>query len=264
MKLYKLLRLRGDHGVSVFPPEDKELPVPEELAGEPWSENFRKLRGLGYTDKQIGWMLSAWAYHAKYHLNQAEQGIRFFVNRCVAETYAHKMPPEPLFWGIVLGIAVIVAVGLGLYAWAVLDQEKGLTWLGHRWAYLMSYDERFWQAEIRFVAANQQGVYERGGAFGSVVWTHDRNVGGKERKDWIWLRSWRVVLKGRKLIFYHVYHFTGFYVHYCGLLTHLSSERYKLKQGGSDPFKPTGRWVRPGGFWGTPEYKGCWQEWWWL
>lgn len=264
MKLYKLRRMCFDHGVSVFPPEDKDLPDPPELAGEPWSENFRRLRFLGFTDYQAGHALKAWAYHAKYELHQSEQGIRRFVTNCVSETAAYKMPAEPVAWGLIILVACVVAVALGLYLWVTLDVESSVHKMGHKWAYVMSYQEYLWQAELLFVSAAQKGVYEQCGDLGSVVAIHQRDTGPKPDPNDIFFFHERLYLKGRRLIFYHWYKFHWWAVFYCGVLTHLSGRRYTLRPGGREPYMVKGPWLRPGGDWGTPEYRGCWQEWWWL
>ena len=264
MKLYKLLKMVGDHGVSVFPPEAQELPDPPELAGDPWADNFRKLRFLGFTDYQAGHALKAWAYHAKHDLHQGAAGIRRFVELCVRESAAQQVPPQPIVWGLILLVAVIVAVALGLFLWVYLDKELNVTFGSHEWAYVMSYEERLWIGEILFVSAKQEGVYERGPCFGDVVSSQDRGRSKVGGRDWIWFKKWSVVLKGRRIIFYHVYNFTGFYLRFLGVLTNLGAGRYRLREGGYDGHKPTGLWLRPGGRWGTPKYEGCWGEWWWL
>lgn len=264
MKLYKVIRLVGDHGVSVFPPDDKELPESDELAGDPWADNFRRLRLLGFTDYQAGHALKAWAYHAKYELHQGAAGIRRFVEQCVAETARQQVPPQPIVWGLVALVALIVAVALGLYVWVYLDKKLGVTFGAHKWAYVMTYQESLWQAEVLFVSAGQEGVYEKCGDLGPVLDEHRRNAAYIDRKlDRVWFNR-RLRLAGRRLLFFHEYRWIYWDVYFCGVLTHLSSRRYRLREGNYDPYKPRGRWLRPGGNFGAPDYEGCWGPWWWL
>lgn len=264
MKLYKIIKMVGDHGVSVFPPEGQELPEASYFVPYEWNANFRRLRVLGLTDIQAGQALKAWEWHARYTLKLGAEGTRAFVRRCVGEAPPHVIPPPPIFWSAIIAIAVIVAVALGLYLWVFLDQELNVTFGAHKWAYVMSYQERLWRGEILNVGAKQMGYYEQSPLFGDVVASHDRSFGGVFRHDWIWFKPGSMVLEGRRIIFYHIYRFSGFFVHFCGVMTKVGVGIYKLLEGGNDPFKPTGIWSRPGGRWGTPEYEGCWGEWWWL
>jgi len=262
--LYKVRRIVGDHGVSVFPPEDQELPESEELAGDPWIENFRKLRFLGFTDAQAGMALKAWAYHAKHTLHQGAVGVRVFVEQCVNETTLHVMPPEPIAWSLVMLVAVIVAVALGLYLWVTLDVEKNKYFGSHKWAYVMKYEERLWQGEIFAVLANGEGVYEVGGELFSGSFEHRRNdvYLGRLLDRFLFYRRFR--LEGRRLVFYHEYRWVFWDAFWVGCLTHIRGRKYRLRKGGDDPYKPRGLWFRPGGPWGTPQYRGCWEKWWWL
>ncbi len=264
MKLYKIIKMVGDHGVSVFPPEEKELPEPVDLAGEPIAELIRKIMVKGYTQHEAYWAIQAWAYHAKYDLHQAAAGVRVFCELCAAEIPAKGVPPEPITWSIIIGVAVIAAVVLGLYLWVTLDKELNVTFGTHPWAYLMSYQERVWQGEILGVGYKQIGYYERSLLIVPNASSHDvgsSRVGGR---DWFWFWPGGLVFEGRRILFYHFYRITGFYVEFCGVMTHVGAGLYKLREGGDDPFKPWGPWTRPGGRWGTPEYEGCWLEFWWL
>lgn len=264
MKLYKIIQVRADHGVSIFPPEEQEFPESQAFVPWEWNQNFAVLRTLGFTDAQAGKALKAWEWTARYTLRQGPEGCRLFVRRCLHEI-SGAPPTVPFeFWPVVILFAAIAATALALYLWVYLDQELGLTFDGHEWAYVMSYQERLWQGEILFVSAKQEGVYERGGPFGAVILSHDRGYGYRGAYDWIWLKPGGIVLQGRRLLFYHVYRIHGFYVRFCGVLTHLGAGRYRLREGGSDRYKPRGLWLRPGGDMFTPEYQGCWQEFWWL
>lgn len=264
MKLFKILNVAGNYGVSVFPPEDVERPPPEELAGEPMGDLVRKIMLKGYTEHEAYMAVQAWAYHAKFDLLQAARGVRVFCETCVARIPLKALPAEPLAWGPIILVAVAAAIFLGLYYWPLLERQYNLRFGTHPWAYLMSYEERLWQAEILNVGSKQFGYYEQGGDLGGVAVGHDRGVGGRKFKDWFWIAAGSLVLEGRHPILYHVYAITGFYVHFCGVGTHIGSGLYKLREGGDDPFKPWGIWSRPGGRIGTPEYSGCWVKWWWL
>lgn len=264
MKLYKIIRMVGDYGVSVFPPEEKELPPVEETAGEPMTDLIQKIVAKGYTEHEAYWAVQAWAYHARYDLNQAARGVRIFCEMTAKQIPFKEIPAEPITWGIIIGVAVIAAVALGLYAWVVLDQELNVTFGSHPWAYLMTYQERVWQGEILNVGYKQEGYYEQSVPLDVPVSDYDRGSSRVGGRDWFWFWPGGVVLEGRRIIFYHFYRLTGFNVEFCGVLTNIGSRLYKLREGGDDPFKPRGSWSRPGGRWGTPEYEGCWGEWWWL
>lgn len=264
MKLYKVLTVVAHHAVSVFPPEDQELPESEELAGEPITELIRRIMARGYTSHEARLAITAWAYHAKYDLHQGAVGIRVFCEQCAREIPIKGIPPEPWFWGVVLAVAVFVAVAMGLYVWAILDPDFNVPFGGHEWAYLMVYEEHLWQGEIFVVGTLQTGVYELGGDLGLSIDRIDRNVDHERRKDWIELKPSMVYLEGRRIIFYHVYHFVGFRCFYCGVLSQFAVGLYKLREAGVDPYLPTGPWSRPGTRWGTPGYEGCWGRWWWF
>lgn len=264
MKLYKILAVLGHHAVSVFPPEEQELPESEEMAGEPITRLIRQIMVKGYTNHEARLAIEAWAYHAKYDLNQAARGVRVYCEMCAAQIPLKPPIAAPWFWGVVLAVAAIVAVALGLYVWAVLDPDYNVNFGTHPWAYLMMYEEHLWQGENFTVGWRQRGYYELGGDFGLSVDRVDRNVGGERRKDWIELRPGSLWLEGRKPILYHVYRFTGFRCYFCGVLTEVARGLYKIREGGGDPYKPRGPWSRPGTRWGTPDYEGCWQRWWWL
>ncbi len=264
MKLYKIIKLIGDHGVSVFPPADQELPESEELAGEPMTELIQKIMFKGYTNHEARLALTTWAYHAKFDLNQAARGVRVYCEMCVSQIPMKAMPAEPITWGIIFGVAVIAAVALGLYVWAALDQEFNVYFGAHEWAYLMTYEQQLWQGEVFAVSSKQEGVYEQGTFLGEEIQSIDRNLSGELRADWIWLKPGGLVLEGRKPILYHVYRFTSFKVYFCGLMEHWFSDFYRLREGGDDPYKPVGVWTRPGGRHYQDTYEGCWGEWFWL
>ena len=264
MMLYKIVRLVGDHGVSVFPPEDKELPPLEEIAGEPMSDIITRIMTKGYTGTEARLAVTAWAYHAKYDLNQAAVGVRVFCEMCAAEIpLKYPISPEPFYWILML-VAVIAAIALGLYLWVTLDVETNQVFGSHPWAYVMLYQERLWQGEILNVGYKQLGYYEQGGELWSGTYEHRRND--------VYINRWldrmlfyrRFVLAGRRLVFWHEYRWIYWDVFFCGVLTNIGDRLYKLREGGSDPYKPWGPWSRPGGRMFTPEYEGCWQEFWWL
>ncbi|MBA7713260.1 hypothetical protein ES703_122260 [subsurface metagenome] len=264
MLLYKILKMVGDHGVSVFPPEEQELPPIEVTAGEPMSDIINRIILKGYTNYDARLAVQAWAYTAKYDLNQAARGVRVFCEMCAAEIPLKHPPVEPITWGLITLVAVIAAVALGLYLWVTLDQELNVTFGSHPWAYVMMYQERLWQGEILNVGYRQMGYYEQGALFGAVVQSHDRGSSRVGGTDWIWFKPGSMVLEGRRILFYHVYRFSGFYLYFCGVMTKVGTGLYKLREGGRDTFKTRGPWSRPGGRMFTPEYEGCWGEWWWL
>lgn len=264
MKLYKLLSMRADHGVSVFPKRETEMPPPEEIMAEPIHDLIRQVMGKGYTEQEAYLAVQAWAYHAKADLHQSARGVRIFCEMCAREISARPLPPEPIAWTLIILAAVIAAIALGLYLWVVLDKDVNVLFGGHEWAYIMRYEESIWQAEIVAVSNTQVGYYEKGGPFGSVITSETRNIRGVFGRDWFEFAPFTVFLEGRKLIFYHVYDFRGFNVQFLGFMVNVGFGLYKLKPEGIDPYKPTGFWRRPGGPWGTPEYDGCWKQWWWL
>jgi len=266
VKLYKILNVVGDRGISVFPPAEQVLPTVTESAGEPLSELIRKIVQKGYTYEEAYHALQAWSYHAKHDLHQFAAGVRFYCEYCVRELPLKipTIPPEPVLWGVVLLVAVIAAVALALYVWAVLGQELNIRFGTHDWAYLMSYQERFWSGEILNVGHMQEGVYEQGFLFRDPVVRHTRGEPGMPRRDWIWFKPGDVTLEGRRPILYHVYRVSGFYLFFCGVMSKFGHKTYKLRKGGNDPFKPTGPWMRPGEMMDMPDYRGCWVPWWWF
>lgn len=264
MILYKIVRMVGNHGVSVFPTEETVMPPAEQIMGEPVLDHVRKLVFLGYSEHDAYWIVQAWAYTAKYELNQDARGIRVFMEMCLKKAPIHvEFPPDPR-WHFAALVALVAAVALALVLWVYFDKEYGLTFAGHPWAYVMRYGENLWQAEILYVTPEQTPVYEIGGDFGPVLMWHDRNATFLKRPLDILGLGGRLVLRGRRLLFWHEYQWTWFEAFFCGVLTHITAERYQLREHGHDPYKPVGPWWRPGGLWGTPEYAGCWQEFWWL
>lgn len=264
MKLYKIGKLKADHGVSVFPPELQELPPPEDAMAEPIRDLINNLKLYGYSEDQAYKIISAWAYHAKHDLNQAARGVRVFCEMCIHQL-PKPIPPTPPAWhGFALLVAIFAAVALGLYLWVTLDKEIGIPFPGHPWAYLMSYQERLWQGEILNVGSRQMGYYEQSAEIGGTVLEHARGKSKVGGDDWFWFELGSLVLKGRRIIFYHFYMISGFYVEFCGVMTNVGVGLYKLREGGDDRFKPRGPWSRPGSRWGTAAYEGCWGKWWWL
>lgn len=264
MKLYKIIKLKADHGVSVFPPAEQELPPVEETAGEPMSDIITRIMIKGYTGEEARLAVAAWAYHAKYDLNQAAVGVRVFCEMCAAEIpLKDPISPQPFYW-IMLTVAIAAAIALGLYLWVTLDKEIGVEFPGHPWAYLMTYEERLWQGEILNVGYKQLGYYERSAEIGGRVLDHARGRSTVGGSDWFWFVLGSLVLKGRRVIFYHYYMISGFYVEFCGVMTNIGVGLYKLREGGDDRFLPSGPWTRPGGRFGAEDYEGCWQEFWWL
>lgn len=264
MKLFKILNVVGNRGVSVFPPEDQDMPPAEDMMEEPIGRLVRQIVTKGYTAQEAHLAIQAWAYHAKYDLNQAPRGVRTFCEMCVREIPVKGFPAPPVFWGAVVAVAVLAAVALGLYVWVALDQEYNVRFGTHPWAYLLSYNERLWQGEILNVGYRQEGLYEQGPSFGSVLQRQQRGASRVRGVDWFWFRPGALVLEGRKVIFYHVYQITGFKVSFCGVMSKFGYRLYKLRSGGYDRYKPRGPWTRPGGRFGTPEYQGSWVRWWWL
>ncbi len=264
MKLFKIIRVQFNHGVSVFPPADQELPPAEELLAEPFSDLIHKFVMYGYSSDAARKIVITLAFHARTTLNQDARGARIFIEMCIKQLPV-PIPAVPLAWhALALFVAVVAAVSLGLYLWGVLDKEFGLLESGHKWAYLMSYGERFWQAEILNVGLKQEGLYEQGPELGDVVRQHVRDFQLRKREDWLWLRPGSVVLEGRYPILYHVLDFLGFYVFYIGLMSNFGLGLYKLRDPALDRYKPGGPWSRPGGRMFTPEYDGAWGEWWWF
>ena len=264
MKLYKILYFVGNHGVSVFPPEGEPLPPVPDIAGEPMLDIIKKVVIKGYTNQEAYWAVQAWAYHARYDLNQTAVGVRVFCEQCAAEIPVRFEGAPFWTWELVIVVAVAAAIFLGLYVWAVLGQEYNVRFGTHDWAYLMRYESRLWAAEILNVGRRQEGMYEESFSFGDVIARSTRDFQHVKGRDWIWLKPGSVVKEGRRVLFYHVYQVLGFYCYYCGLMNNVGNELYKLREGGSDPYKPVGIWSRPGGRWGQPDYAGCWGEWWWL
>lgn len=264
MILYKIVRVVFNHGVSVFPTEETVMPPAEQIMGEPVLDHVRKLVFLGYAEKDAYWIVQAWAYTAKHELNQDARGIRVFMEMCLRRApVLVEFPPEPkLQFAMAVGIAV--AVALALVLWVYLDKEFGVVSMAHEWAYVMRYGDCLWQGEILYVTPQQTPVYEIGGEFGTVLQGHERNLHYLERPLDVFYFLGSLVLKGRRLLFWHEYQMGYWDVSFCGVLTHITAERYRLRERGEDPYKPVGPWWRPGGLWGTPEYQGCWQEWWWL
>ncbi|MBA7699635.1 hypothetical protein ES703_108334 [subsurface metagenome] len=174
-----------------------------------------------------------------------------------------QVPPDPPHFFAAL-VALAAAVTLALVLWVYLDKEFGLTFMAHEWAYVMLYEENLWQGEIIYVTPEQTAVYEQGGEFGPLLQMQTRNSHYLERPlDGFWFWE-QFKISGRKLLFWHEYQWTYWEVYFCGVLTRIAPNRLKLRYPGEDPFQPFGPWWRPGGFWGTPEYEGCWQELWWL
>lgn len=264
MILYKIIRLVGDHGTSVFPVEDQQLEPAEDLAGEPMQDLINIIIGYGYPPDTARHIINAWAHHAKYDLHQLPRGVRVFCEMCIQQLKVPIQQPGPGFWEYVIQIAVIAAVVLALYLWVTLDKDIGVTFGSHPWAYAMKYEERLWQGEVLFVSAGQEGVYEQGGELWSGSYEHRRDEAYIDRKLDRLLFYRRFVLSGRKLVFFHEYRWIYWDVYFCGVLTKISDRRYRLREPGYDPYKPRGRWLRPGGDMFTPEYEGAWQKWWWL
>lgn len=264
MKLYKIYRMIGDHSTSMFPPSKTEVPAPEQLAGEPMMDLIRKLMLYGYTEQQARYIIQAWAAHAKFDLNQAARGVRVYCEMNMSQLPHPEAMAAVSFWPIVLTAASVAAVAAGLFLWVKLGVEQNAVFGGHPWAYVISYEERLWLAEILFVSLRGQAIYETyGDPLGSMV-ILDRRV----RYVGYWLdQMWfygSVVHEGRPTIFYHRYTWQLWEVSFCGVLTSMSPGLYRLREGGHDRFKPPGLWYRPGGRMGTPEYEGCWLPWWWL
>ncbi|MBA7702896.1 hypothetical protein ES703_111674 [subsurface metagenome] len=238
MKLYKVLSVLANHGVSVFPPEDEPIESPVDLGITPWGQMFRQLTLYGFSEAQAGHALAAWVHYGKFDLNLPMWRVQIYVQRIVNDICGQPRPAPADWWIMVVAVAVVAAVALGLYVWAVLDQEYNLKFGTHDWAYLGTYKEKLWMMEILNVGTKQEGVYERGPLFWHYMASHDRNVGGRARRDWIWIEPGRMVLEGRRVVFYHVYQILGFYCYWCGLMTRFASRLYKLNRDRRPSSKP--------------------------
>lgn len=270
MMLYKIVRLVGDHGVSVFPAEGKSPPPDQDLSADLQQFFIFQITAKGYSSYEAKMALEAWAAHARSIWPvlapppEIARGVKVFTEMCIRDLPMKGLPPAPPLWGIVIGVAVIVAAALGLYLWVTLDKKLGVTFGSHKWSYVMRYEERLWQGEILNVGYKQLGYYEQGGELWSGTYEHRRREAyiGRWLDRMLFFR--RFVLAGRRLIFFHEYRWIYWDVFFCGVLTNIGNRLYKLREGGSDPYKPRGPWSRPGGRMFTPEYEGCWQEFWWL
>lgn len=264
MKLYKILRLTYDKGVSVFPAETQSMPDPADMAGEPITDLVDQIVARGYTRAEGYAAIQGWAYHAKFDLNQGARGVRVFCEMCVGEMKESVPPGQPMMWSYVIAAAIIAAVALGLYLWITLDEDRNVISEGHQYAYLMTYDEYLYTAEILNVGLLQEGVYEQCYHITPTVIDFRRNVWHVPRMDWMYFAYPGVVLRGRRLVFYHIYRIHFLELFYCGLLANFGNGTYKLLSGGQDRYKPRGIWQRPGDRWGIGDYQGCWKEFWWL
>lgn len=267
MKLFKILSVQGSTTRSIFPPKPVELPEVPEWAGlDPWQELIRRLMLRGYTFEQAGWILQAWAYHAKADLNQLSRGV---ITYCQMMERNLPMPPTGpgvSFWPLVLLAAAVAAIGVAVYLWEDPEEDENYRRPGHPWVYLMSYNERLWQAEIKRVTGRGIGLYDRGGEYGDVLVAHDRNVPGSERGTDLFNFSGALVSEGRPLVFWHRFYWHAWVVFYCGLLDQVRPDIYVLREGGRDPYRQPNGWIRPGDQWGTLGYEGAWRGlgFWWM
>jgi len=264
MKLYKICRMIGDHSTSMFAPTTTEVPTPEVMAGEPMMDLIRKLMIYGYTEQQAYYIIQAWAAHAKFDLNQAARGVRVYCEMNMSQLPHPEAIAAVSFWPIVLAVAAVVVVGAGLYLWVELGVEQDVIFSGHPWAYVMTYEEKLWQGEVYHVFPDGRAVYEKWPVpLGSMVILDRRVRYVGYYLDQMWFYG-ALVHEGRPTIFYHRFPWTLWEVCYCGVLESMSYGMYRLREGGRDRFLPPGPWYRPGGRIGTPEYEGCWKDWWWL
>lgn len=264
MKLYKILRLTYDKGVSFFPAETEELPTIVEIAGEPYSDLIRKIQMFGYPEDEARRAIQVWAYHAKHDLHQRAEGVRFYCEFCIRELRIAYVPPPPAVWPMIIAVAVLAAVALGLYTWVVLGQDNNVITEGHPHAYFMTYEEEMYAAEVWNVGLRQEGVYEKCAMLLPTVTSHQRNVWHVLRMDWIYFAYPGIVIEGRRRVFYHVYRIHFLELFYCGLLTNYGLGMYKLLPGGQDRWKPRGPWIREGTRYCTYGYEGCWGDFWWM
>lgn len=264
MKLYKILRLTYDKGVSVFPAETESLPTVESIAGEPMHDLINQIVARGYAPADAYLAVQGWAYHAKFDLNQGARGVRVFCEMCIRELPLRGVPVEPMTWSYIMAVAIIAAVALGLYLWITLDEDSNVIAEGHPHAYIMTYDDYIYATEILNVGLRQEGVYEQCVNFTPTIIDFRRNVWHVPGLDWMYFAYPGIVLRGRRLVFYHIYRIHFLELSYCGLLTNFGGGLYKLLPGGHDRFKPLGIWERPGDRYCTAGYTGCWGEFWWF
>lgn len=229
---------------------------------EPMRAAVRALMTKGYTEKEAYTAVTAWARHAHQTLNASARGVRIFVEKCVRTTPYKALPPVHPWWYVVATVTALAGIALLLYVWVILDKEFGVWHTAHEWAYAMTYQGRLWQGELYAVEWADIGIYERGVDLGEVIAGQTRDLRGEKGRDFLTFTPGEVYLGGRRLLFYHFYRFLGWEVQFLGLLTQIAHGFYKLRKGGSDPYRPVGPWLRPGGLRGTKEYEGCWRGWW--
>jgi len=264
MKLFKLVRLVGDHSKSMFEPEFYKPPSIEVMAGEPMTDLINRLVFWGYTPYQAQMCIQAWAAHAKFDLNQAPRGVRVYCEMCMSSMPKPGEFAPQYFWPIVIAIAAIAAVGLALYLWVELDTEMFAHFGAHPWAYVATYQQRMYIAEIISVGPRGTPTYEIGASLGNVIAWHEWGASYVDR--WLDRLHFYMALKheGRPTIFYHRFlwhHWDGAYL---GLMYPIGPRLYRLKGNPGDPYAPGELWYRPGGRMYTPQYEGCWKDWWWL
>lgn len=264
MKLYKILRLTYDKGVSFFPAETEELPTIESMAGEPMSDLIHEIVFRGYSEHDARLAVQGWAYHAKFDLNQGARGVRVFCGMCVRELGYPVVPVPSITWPIIIGAAVLAAVALGLYTWVVLGVDNNVITEGHPHAYFMTYEEEMYAAEVWNVGLRQEGVYEKCAMLLPTVTSFRRDVWHVPGMDWIYFAYPGIVIEGRRRVFWHVYRIHFLELFYCGLLTNYGRGMYKLLPGGQDRWKPRGPWIREGTRYCTYGYAGCWGDFWWM
>lgn len=267
MKLYKIVSIFGGHTRSVFPPKKVELPkVPEWADLDPWRVLVQRLMLRGYTYEEATVILQAWAYHAKYDLNQLSRGVIIYCQMMERRLPPPDVPKGVSYWPFVLVAAALAAIGLAIYLWEDPTVDDNYRKPGHPWVYLMSYRERLWQAEIKRVTGRGVGFYDRGGEYDNVLVAHERNIPGQEVGTDLFNFSGALVDEGRPLVFWHRFYWHAWTVFYCGVLEQVRPDIYILREGGRDPYKQRNGWIRPGDQWGTPGYEGAWKGfgWWWM
>jgi len=264
MKIYKIRRLVGNHSKSMFPPKYYKPPPIEDFAGEPLIDLQNALKLYGYTPEQTRNIILAWAAHAKYDLNFSARQIRLYCEMNIASLPRPEMAHPSIFWPMVLLAASVAAVGLALYLWVELDTEYNEVFGSHPWAYIATYNETVYIAEIFRVSAFGRPYYEIGATLGDCLVHAERNVGLLDEPiDRHWYNG-ALKHEGRPLIFYHRFLWSHWDVTYLGLGHEVANRIYRLRSEDPDPFAPERGWWRPGGRMYTSQYEGCWKDWWWL
>jgi len=254
----------GDHSKSMFAPEYYKPPSIPDMAGEPMNDLINRLIFWGYTPEQARHIITAWAAHAKYDLNQAPRGVRVFCEMAMSSMPRPDVQHPSVFWPLVIAVAAAAAIALALYLWVELDNTPFAHFSGHEWAYVATYQETVYIAEIIAVGPWGKPMYEIGAPLGDVLAYSERNASYLSR--WLDRLHFYMSLKheGRPSIFYHRYLWHHWDCFFLDVLYEVSPGLYRMKSKSLDPYAPERGWFRPGGRMYTPQYEGCWKDWWWL